>query len=80
MEGQFPYLVSLRTSWNMHFCGGAILNTRWILSAAHCTVFLEIPEIVAGSIKASEGGEHYAIGRIINHPNYNSERDPFADE
>jgi hypothetical protein len=37
--GQFPHMVSLRLiETNRHFCGGAILNDRWILSAAHCNL------------------------------------------
>lgn len=34
VPGQFPYLVSLRRADDLNFCGGAILNTRWILTAA----------------------------------------------
>ncbi|CAK6969951.1 ovochymase-2 [Scomber scombrus] len=33
--GSHPWLVSLRNKGS-HFCGGAILTGRWIMTAAHC--------------------------------------------
>ncbi|XP_026222382.1 ovochymase-2 [Anabas testudineus] len=33
--GSHPWLVSLRLKGS-HFCGGAILTGRWIMTAAHC--------------------------------------------
>lgn len=73
-EGQAPYQASLRNaSINFHFCGGSIVNTRWIVSAAHCT-----DNIAAGAIRAvlgahnrQTGGSPYAIQTIVNHPNWN---------
>ncbi|CAF1008933.1 unnamed protein product [Rotaria sordida] len=33
--GQFPYQVSINNNGD-HFCGGALIHEKWILSAAHC--------------------------------------------
>jgi hypothetical protein len=43
-------------------------------------VFLEIPEVVAGSTTLDQGGDHYAVQRKVVHPNYDFEGDAFIDE
>ncbi|XP_036964112.1 ovochymase-2 isoform X3 [Acanthopagrus latus] len=50
--GSHPWLVSLKNKGS-HFCGGAILTDRWILTAAHCFAslskeFLSGVRVVAG--------------------------------
>lgn len=37
--GQFPHMASLRSTGNTHFCGGFIINNRWIGSVAHCKIY-----------------------------------------
>lgn len=73
-DGQYPYMVSLRSAANAHFCGGWIHNTRWIVSAAHCTIGRAIANTVSvvGSIRLSEGGITHRTQSIANHPNYNA--------
>lgn len=71
--GQFPWQVSLANVNNVHFCGGSIINNRWILSAAHCTIgrAAVAVRIRVGSIQRTAGGVLHHATAIRTHPKYN---------
>uniref|UniRef100_A0A1B0CEB3 Putative serine-type enodpeptidase sp chironomus riparius n=1 Tax=Lutzomyia longipalpis TaxID=7200 RepID=A0A1B0CEB3_LUTLO len=72
VAGQFPFVVSLRTLLNSHFCGGSILNERWVLTSGHCMMGRDQDaiNIVAGSHIRTTGGLVFRSSRIFTHPNF----------
>lgn len=71
-EGAFPFQISLRTTTNSHFCGGALISGRWVLTSANC-VYDKLPNqvlIVAGAHSIYDGSI-YGCEIITRHPQYN---------
>lgn len=68
-NGQFPYQVSLQVD-GIHNCGGAILNSRWIVTCAHCTTSESFPDalVVVGTIDYNQG-TRYRVADAIQHYN-----------
>ncbi|KAF5285527.1 hypothetical protein FQA39_LY16592 [Lamprigera yunnana] len=73
-EGQFAYQVSVQIGRRNHLCGGSIIASSAILTAAHCT-FGRTPEeivIAVGSTKIEDGDAvYYEVETIINHEHWN---------
>lgn len=77
--GQFPHQVSIQEKekisgrWR-HNCGGSILNSRYILTAAHCVVGVgpEEMQVVVGSNKLDQPGEAYPVQKLIPNDDYHA--------
>ncbi|KAJ4353056.1 hypothetical protein N0V95_003709 [Ascochyta clinopodiicola] len=71
--GEFPFIVSLQKSGS-HFCGGTLLNSRTVVTAAHCTVGQTASSLTvrAGSLSRSSGGTLVKVSSIKVHPSFSS--------
>uniref|UniRef100_A0A3Q3RV82 Transmembrane serine protease 3a n=1 Tax=Mastacembelus armatus TaxID=205130 RepID=A0A3Q3RV82_9TELE len=71
--GQFPWQVSLRFNGE-HLCGGSIITSLWILTAAHCVYGFADPSMWTVQAGLTEqlvhGAQSLAVEQIIYHAHY----------
>nr|XP_021548722.1 cationic trypsin isoform X2 [Neomonachus schauinslandi] len=69
-KNSLPYQVSLNSGY--HFCGGSLINSQWVVSAAHCYKSRIQVRLGEHNIAVSEGAEQFInSAKVIRHPKYN---------
>lgn len=82
---KWPWQVSMRSMRNgtaSHFCGGTLIDKKWVLTAAHCVASMNACTLKSLVVVAGDHDQHsereavegtsveHEVLRVIRHPNY----------
>ncbi|KAL5281072.1 hypothetical protein ACFFRR_004845 [Megaselia abdita] len=73
--GQFPWQVILKKDLNDELlCGGSIISSNWVLTAAHCTSGRSSVVVAYGTVDRDDLSTYQVIGSsgIFVHPQYDA--------
>lgn len=79
-SGDYPWLVSLQSKDGQHFCGASLLDSNWVLTAAHCVeqeAAANIQAVVSeyNVAQADADEEKLAVSAIYIPKNYGDDHD-----
>nr|XP_054748066.1 suppressor of tumorigenicity 14 protein homolog [Lytechinus pictus] len=72
-RGKWPWHAGVISSSKSPYCGGTLINRKWVLTAGHCVVGLRNGKVYLGITNwktGREDGQTIPVERIWVHPNY----------
>ena len=73
-EGAFPFMASLQDGSGFAFCGGSIISSGWVLTAAHCVPDGSAKDlyVVTGrtNLADTSKGQRIQVAEVRVHPAY----------
>ncbi|CAF4824110.1 unnamed protein product [Pieris macdunnoughi] len=77
-DGTLPYMASVQVTGQGHICGGAILDSKWILTSGHCIARVmpntDKLKVVVGTISLKAGGQEFNVSKATVHPDFDKSK------
>lgn len=76
-EGAYPFMASLQDGTGFAYCGGSVVSSTWVLTAAHCIVGSDTTDmwVVTGrtNLDDTTKGQRIKVDQAIVHPAYEND-------